>query len=140
MNNAQKITLLVSCLLSGLLTSTARADDASPLKGGAIIDLLQKQTGVYDRSTAGKTPEFVVDPTWPQPLPHSWLLGQIGGLYVDHHDHIWVYQRPRTLNDDEVGLEGPIAAQPTPRASLSMGWASCAPTALAPIAAAPRLP
>ena len=64
-----------------------------------------KQTGVYDRSKTGKTPDFVSDPTWPRPLPHSWLLGQIGGLYVDSHDHVWVYNRPRTLNDDEVGLE-----------------------------------
>src|SRR6185436_4479693 len=38
----------------------------------------------------------------------NWLLGQIGGLYVDHHDHIWVYNRPRTLATEEAGLEGPI--------------------------------
>jgi len=50
-----------------------------------MLDLLIKQTGVYDRSKTGKTPDFVNDPTWPRPLPHSWLLGQIGGLYVDSH-------------------------------------------------------
>src|SRR5579871_5467586 len=106
MKNAAKIVAL-ACLPLGLLVAPVLADDASPLKA-TLIDQLQKQTGVYDRSTSGKTPEFVVDPGWPQPLPHSWLLGQIGGLYVDHHDHIWVYNRPRTLNDDEVGLEGPL--------------------------------
>src|SRR6202035_2068866 len=109
MRNASKIAFVVAGLSLGLLVAPARADDASPLREGALLDLLQKQSGVYDRSTSGKTPEFMVDPTWPQPLPHSWLLGQIGGLYVDHHDHIWVYNRPRTLNDDEVGLDGPIA-------------------------------
>jgi DNA-binding beta-propeller fold protein YncE len=69
------------------------------------MDELVKQTGVYDRSRTGSTPDFFSDPTWPAPLPHSWLLGQIGGLYVDSHDHVWVYNRPRTLNNDEAGLE-----------------------------------
>ena len=50
----------------------------------------------------------MVDPSWPQNLPHSWLLGQIGGLYVDSHDHIWIYNRPRTLTTDEAGLEPPV--------------------------------
>ncbi len=98
-----KIVTLLSCALS-LAAVSARAEDG-PLKNSAILDKLVKQTGVYDRSKTGKTPDFVSDPTWPQPLPHSWLLGQIGGLYVDSHDHIWVYQRARTLNNDEVGLE-----------------------------------
>src|ERR1700681_517236 len=105
MRNASKIAIVVTGLSLGVVAAPVRADDASPLKEGALLDLLQKQSGVYDGSPSGKTPEFMVDPTWPQPLPHSWLLGQIGGLYVDHHDHIWVYNRPRTRNDDEVGLE-----------------------------------
>src|SRR6201999_2027429 len=112
MKNVAKIAIAFAGLslgLVGLVVAPVRADDASPVKAGALLDQLQKQTGVYDRSTSGKTPEFMVDPTWPQQLPHSWLLGHIGGLYVDHHDHIWVYNRPRTLNDDEVGLEGAIA-------------------------------
>ena len=68
-----------------------------------------KKSGVYNASPTGKTPGFVVDPSWPQPLPNNWLLGQIGGLYVDQHDHIWVYNRPRTMSTDEAGLEGPVA-------------------------------
>ena len=63
---------------------------------------------MYNTSSTGKTPGFVVDPAWPQPLPHHWILGQIGGLYVDPHDHIWVYNRPRTLTNEEAGLEGPV--------------------------------
>jgi DNA-binding beta-propeller fold protein YncE len=48
-------------------------------------------------------PEYEVDATWPKPLPNNWLIGQIGGLAVDKHDHIWVNQRPRSLTDDEKG-------------------------------------
>ena len=75
------------------------------LKSNGILDQLFAQTGVYNKSKTGKTPDFVVDPVWPRPLPNNWLLGQIGGLYVDSHDNIWVYQRPRTLTTEEAGLE-----------------------------------
>ena len=52
---------------------------------------------------AQQVPRFKVDPSWPKQLPNNWILGQIGGIAVDSHDHIWVYQRPRTLTDDERG-------------------------------------
>jgi hypothetical protein len=68
-------------------------------------DALKKQTGVYHASKTGKTPGFVVDPAWPQPLPNHWIPGQLGGLCVDRHDHVWVYNRPRTLTNEEAGLE-----------------------------------
>ena len=50
---------------------------------------------------AGDVPTFAVDPSWPKPLPNNWILGQIGGITVDAQDHIWVFQRPRSLTDDE---------------------------------------
>ena len=52
---------------------------------------------------AQQIPHFQVDASWPKELPNNWILGQIGGIAVDSHDHIWVYQRPRTLTDDERG-------------------------------------
>jgi len=48
-------------------------------------------------------PQYEVDASWPKLLPNNWLIGQVGGLAVDSHDHIWVLQRPRTLEDDEKG-------------------------------------
>ena len=91
------------------LTSLVMAADAdiNILKNNGSLDRLFKKTGVYNASSTGKTPGFVVDPSWPQPLPNNWLLGQIGGLYVDQHDHVWVYNRARTMTTDEAGLEGP---------------------------------
>jgi DNA-binding beta-propeller fold protein YncE len=50
-----------------------------------------------------KPPRYEVDAAWPKPLPNNWLIGQVGGLAVDKHDHIWINQRPRTLTDDEKG-------------------------------------
>ena len=99
-------------LLAMVLTLTslviAAGPDMSALGNNGSLDRLFKKTGVYNASSTGKTPGFVVDPSWPQPLPNNWLLGQIGGLYVDKHDHVWIYNRPRTMSTDEAGLEGPV--------------------------------
>ncbi|MBT2186542.1 hypothetical protein [Sphingobium nicotianae] len=43
---------------------------------------------------AGKS--YRVDPNWPR-LPDGWLIGDVGGVSVDRHDHIWVFHRPGTL-------------------------------------------
>ena len=58
--------------------------------------------------STGTAPSFVIDPGWPQALPNYWQTGNVGGLYVDHRDNIWVYQRPRELAANEAG--GPGAA------------------------------
>lgn len=50
---------------------------------------------------AGKVPRFEPDPYWPKPLPNKWMLGNIGGIFVDPKDHIWVANRPRTLQDQD---------------------------------------
>ena len=46
---------------------------------------------------------FKVDASWPKPLPNNWILGQVGGMAVDAQDNIWVFQRPRSLTEDEKG-------------------------------------
>jgi DNA-binding beta-propeller fold protein YncE len=56
-------------------------------------------------------PKFEPDPYWPKPLPNNWMLGQVAGIYVDSHDHIWVTSRPRSLdnNDKYAALNPPEA-------------------------------
>jgi len=36
-------------------------------------------------------------------IANNWILGQVGGMTVDAQDNIWVFQRPRSLTDDEKG-------------------------------------
>ena len=76
-----------------VLTLTGLVMAADPdinvlMRNSGSLERLFKKSGVYNASSTGKTPGFVVDPSWPQPLPNNWLLGQIGGLYVDQHDHV----------------------------------------------------
>src|SRR6266446_7248637 len=104
-----KVTATLPAMVLTLTTLVIAADpDINILKNSGSLDRLFKKTGVYNAASTGKTPSFVVDPSWPQPLPNNWLVSQIGGLYVDQHDHVWVYNRPRTMTTDEAGLEGPV--------------------------------
>jgi DNA-binding beta-propeller fold protein YncE len=56
---------------------------------------------IHPALTAEKTPSFKVDPSFPKELPHQWILGQIGGIFVDAQDHVWINQRPGTLDARE---------------------------------------
>ncbi len=101
--------LFALMLFVGLAAIPVRAADTDVLQQNGVLDRLVEQTGVYNKSKTATMPGFVSDPAWPQVLPHSWLLGQVGGLYVDHHDHVWVYNRPRTMTTDEAGMEEAVA-------------------------------
>src|SRR5260221_3845774 len=46
-------------------------------------------------------PKFQIDPSWPKTLPNQWIFGQIGGIFVDAQDHVWINQRPGTLDARE---------------------------------------
>lgn len=48
-------------------------------------------------------PSFQVDPFWPKPLPNNWIIGQVAGVAVDSHDHVWIIHRPRSLTEREAG-------------------------------------
>src|ERR1700751_5292915 len=90
-------------LAAVLATGSALAADAGE-KDQSILNRLYANAGVYHRPATAHTPDFVSDPGWPAPLPHNWILGQICGLYVDHLDPIWIYNRPLTETPDEAAL------------------------------------
>lgn len=86
-------------------------------------------------------PSFVVDPSWPKPLPNNWRIGQVGGITVDSHDNIWVYHRPRTLEASSAGAMPRVATNesgvpisalghPRPYADQSTGCCVPAPSVL----------
>ncbi len=47
-----------------------------------------------------ETPTYQVDPFWPR-VPERWTLGQVSGVAVDSRDHVWIVQRPWSLESDE---------------------------------------
>ena len=52
-------------------------------------------------AAAQNIPKFEVDPSWPQTLPDNWIIGTIGGIFVDARDHVWINQRPSSLDARE---------------------------------------
>ena len=80
-----------------------------------LVPLLVASAQAHDRDSDDRAPRYVVDPSWPKPLPNDWILGQVGGLAVDRHGHIWVNQRPRSLTDDEMGAVPNPPTRTTPR-------------------------
>src|SRR5579871_186914 len=45
-------------------------------------------------------PRYEVDRSWPKPLPERWVLGGLGGLCVDHQDHVLILNRQDVLEGD----------------------------------------
>ena len=56
-----------------------------------------------NKNSAKDVPVYKVDPFWPKPLPHHWLMQGVPVMVVDKDDHIWVMNRPRDVNPDEIG-------------------------------------
>ncbi len=50
--------------------------------------------GLTISAWAADPPVLHVDPAWPKPLPHGWVLGQVPGVAVDAADNVWIIQRP----------------------------------------------
>ena len=65
------------------------------LSASALLVLGHLQTAVAaDAAKADEIPTFKYDPDWPKTLPNGWITGNIGAMYIDKDDHIWVLQRP----------------------------------------------
>jgi DNA-binding beta-propeller fold protein YncE len=81
-----------------------------------------------------QAPSYQVDPFWPK-LPKQWILGQVSGLDVDANDHVWIIQRPWSLNSDEVAKnpeaeccrEAPPVMEFDAAGNYIQGWGGEAP-------------
>jgi DNA-binding beta-propeller fold protein YncE len=49
---------------------------------------------------------FRVDPAWPK-IPNNWQFGQVASVSIDERDHVWVLQRPGTLEPLEKNRAAP---------------------------------
>jgi DNA-binding beta-propeller fold protein YncE len=98
------VSVLIGLASAAHLWSQApqNTEAAAALQKASTINRLAER-GTTRPPGPGTAPGFVVDPAWPKPLPHNWIIGDIGGLYVDRHDHIWVYHRPRALSSTDAG-------------------------------------
>ena len=119
------------------------ADDpaTAALRGAHAVENLGATRWASKVSEGASAPSFVVDASWPKPLPNDWRIGQVGGIAVDSHDNIWVYHRPRTLDASSAGALPRVATNaagvpisalghPRPYAERSTGCCVPAPSVL----------
>jgi NHL repeat len=81
-------------------------------KGCELFAIFLMTTFVCEAAARGADtdiPHYRNDSFWPKPFAHNWVIGQIGGLFVDTSDHIWVLQRPLPYALDEAGIKHDLA-------------------------------
>ena len=67
-----------------------------------LIAVLASVAALSGAQVARQVPAYQVDPLWPKPLPHNWLVGAIAGIAVDARNHVWIVHRPGTLQPNET--------------------------------------
>jgi DNA-binding beta-propeller fold protein YncE len=66
-------------------------------------------------------PTFEVDTTWPT-IPNNWQFGQVASVAVDGDDHVWVLQRPGTLDPEEQDRAAPPVLEFDEGGNLVQAW------------------
>ena len=69
-------------------------------------------------------PRYVVDASWPKPLPNRWITGGIGGVCVDARDHVFLLNRPEEVKPAELnsGHAAPIIIEMDPDGAVVNSW------------------
>ena len=66
-------------------------------------------------------PMFEVDPDWPT-IPNGWVFGQVASVAVDSRDHVWVLQRPGSVEPEEVSMAAPPVLEFDPDGGFVQAW------------------
>jgi DNA-binding beta-propeller fold protein YncE len=72
-------------------------------------------------TTERLVPQFEVDPSWPM-LPNDWVLGSVASVDVDSRDHVWIYHRPRSVDEAQQENAAPAVLEFDPEGNFVQGW------------------
>ena len=72
-------------------------------------------------ATERLVPQFEVDPSWPM-LPNDWVLGSVASVDVDSRDHVWIYHRPRSIDEAQQANAAPAVLEFDPDGNFVQGW------------------
>ena len=68
-------------------------------------------------------PQFEVDASWPA-LPNDWVLGSVASVDVADDDHVWVYHRPRSVDEDQQAHAAPAVLEFESDGTFIQAWAA----------------
>jgi len=66
-------------------------------------------------------PKFEVDPSWPI-LPNDWVLGAVASVDVDSRDHVWIYHRPRSVDESQQANAAPAVLEYDNEGNFVQAW------------------
>jgi len=66
-------------------------------------------------------PRFEVDPSWPM-LPNDWVLGSVASVDVDSRDHVWIYHRPRSVDEAQQEDAAPAVIEFDHEGDFVQAW------------------
>jgi len=78
------------------------------LSGSVWLGLCLAVLSVSLCRAQGGALQYEVDPAWPKPLPGNWVTGQVSGVCVDSHDHVFIVNRDNmTDKEAEISTQAP---------------------------------
>ena len=94
------------------------------VSGSAAALHLAAQTSSPQSSPSASSgaPTFAVDPSWPT-IPSKWQFGQVASVSIDADDHVWILQRPSTLEPHEKGRAAPPVLEFDAAGNFLRAWA-----------------
>jgi DNA-binding beta-propeller fold protein YncE len=93
----------------------------STLLTGCVMALALSANPAMQQAGEGPAPKFTVDPSWPK-VPEKWQFGQVASVSVDGNDHVWILQRPSTLEPHEKAKAAPPVLEFDAAGNFLRGW------------------
>ena len=87
----------------------------------ATLTALVSIASILALAQARDVPRFRVDPTWPK-IPNNWQLGEVASVSIDAQDHVWVLQRPGSLNPNEKARAAPPVLEFDAAGNFVQAW------------------
>ena len=66
-------------------------------------------------------PQFEVDASWPA-LPNDWVLGSVASVDVADDGHVWIYHRPRSVDEDQQAPAAPAVLEFESDGTFIQAW------------------
>ena len=93
----------------------------TPLIAAMAVGVVLFCEGAVRAQGARAMPRFEVDASWPK-LPNNWVLGQVPGIAVDRHDHVWILHRPRTVPEEQRSRAAPPVLEFDEKGKFVAAW------------------
>ena len=109
----QRIAILLAGSCGTVAWSQSVPEETSSVQAGG--------DGTNVVLTVEQVPQFRAEGSWPK-LPSQWVMAIVASTWIDEQDHLWVLQRPNTLNDEEKPRAAPPVLEFDAEGNFIQAW------------------